>query len=91
MARKAPGNGANRGPAWQPLVWAPFLVAIALLFFDEGEIFDAINARLGRGVAVAGAPAQALGTLLDMGPDHRAALTVRRMIASGLTEQTASP
>jgi hypothetical protein len=76
-------------PRWF-VVWLPFLFLSGFFFFEEsGDVTGAALARAGVAAKVTGSPAEAFGRLLDMGPDHRAALTTRRMLASVLPKDVA--
>ncbi len=66
------------------LVWAPYLALLLLFAIDEGAGLAPLWARLGPGPNFPGTPAEALGRLLDQGPDFRAARGVQRMLASVL-------
>ena len=70
------------------LFWAPYLALLILFGIDDGE---GIGPTWARPLALpAGkSPAEAFGWLLDHGPDHKAALAARRMLASGLSEVAA--
>lgn len=84
----AAGKGDRQPPWW--LFWVPFLVVAVFVGLDEGpDLLNAALARMGVAVSVPGAPQEAFGRLLDKGPDHRAAVAVRRVIASGLPKDVA--
>ena len=71
------------------LVWAPYLALLLLFAIDEGAGLAPLWARLGSGPNFSGTPAEALGRLLDQGPDFRAARGVQRMLASVLPADAA--
>ena len=89
MKRKAVARESDRQLPWW-LLWVPFLVIALFIALDEGaDLMNVALARLGVGVTVPGEPPEALGRLLDKGPNHRAAVAVRKMIASGFSKDVA--
>jgi hypothetical protein len=89
VERATAGKGRDRRPPWW-LLWVPYLVLAVPLGVEEvPDLLNAALARMGVAVSAKGTPTEALGRLLDKGPDHRAALAVRRMIAAGLPKDVA--
>ncbi len=66
------------------LFWAPYFALLLLFGIDEGAGIAPLWARFGSGPRLSGTPAEALGHLLDQGPDCRAAHQVQKVLASVL-------